>query len=436
VVTRLPSVVAMAVAAGLVAALGRRLVSAAAGLAAGLVFCALPKVSLYAQDARSYAMVTALAAGTSYLLVRAIGAARAGRPAAGWLAGYGACLAGTGALNIFGLLLIAAHGVTVALTCLRGLGGPGGQGLRGLARPGAARSLAAGWLAAACAAAVLVSPVLTLAYTQRTTVSWITVPDSYTFVTVWRLIGPAGLVLAICAACGAGLAASALAGRAALRAGWPPLLAGLAIPWLLLPAGILIGLSFWRPLFVPRYVLYCLPAAALLAGAALTALGRAAAGWLRLAGLPRRGAALAGRAAAAAVLAAAGLLGLAAQLSVRAPAGHNDNIRFADRIVAARLRPGDAVLYETSASIWAAYPYGLARLHGVARFEPPARTGTLDGSVLPPAVVRDQIVGSTRLWVVEVRRRSPVAGLQGLGLRLAGQWQAAGLRLLLYQHGA
>ena len=53
VVMRLPSAIAMVVTAALVAALARRLVSPAAGLASGLVFAVIPAVSLYAEDARS-----------------------------------------------------------------------------------------------------------------------------------------------------------------------------------------------------------------------------------------------------------------------------------------------------------------------------------------------------------------------------------------------
>ena len=67
---RFPSAVGMAVAAGFLAALGRRLVSTRAGLAAGLVFAVLPSVTWYAQNARSYALVTALATIASYLLVQ------------------------------------------------------------------------------------------------------------------------------------------------------------------------------------------------------------------------------------------------------------------------------------------------------------------------------------------------------------------------------
>jgi len=425
IVTRLPSAVAVAVAAGLVAALGRRLVSPAAGLAAGLVFAVLPQISLYGQDARSYAMVTALGAAGSYLLVRAIGAP--GRRQ-GWLTGYAACLGAMGALNIFGILLLAAHAVSVALACLR-------QPARAARVP-----LALGWLAAAAAAVVLASPVLALAVEQRGTASWIKPPEPGTVASLWRLLGPQQLVIGICVVAVSGLAASALAGRAALRANWPAALPALAVPWLVVPPAILIGISFVTPLYVPRYVLYCLPAAALLAGAGLAALGQAAAAGLaacgRAAGTrPGRWQAWPGRlgwAAGAVMLAVIALLGYGMQVSERGPAGHNDNIRRADKIVAANMRPGDAVIYETPDNLWAAYPYGLARLTDIARYQSPAQSGTLAGTTLPAAVVRQRITGVSRLWVVELRHRKRVPLLQGLGLRLAGTWHTAGIWLFLY----
>ena len=78
---RAPSAVAMAVAAGggdpARAAPGVR---PGLGLAAGLLFAAFPSVSFYAEVAREYALVTALATVASYLLVRAL---QAGTPAQG-----------------------------------------------------------------------------------------------------------------------------------------------------------------------------------------------------------------------------------------------------------------------------------------------------------------------------------------------------------------
>src|SRR5256885_4797223 len=96
---RFPSAVGMAVAPGFIGGLGRRLVATRAGLAAGLVFAALPSVTWYAQNARSYALVTALATIASYLLVRSMTAAPGRRRR--WLAGYGVCVAPLGPGDIF-----------------------------------------------------------------------------------------------------------------------------------------------------------------------------------------------------------------------------------------------------------------------------------------------------------------------------------------------
>jgi mannosyltransferase len=82
----------MAVASSGVSAIGRRLVSVRAGLAGGLLFAVLPEVSWYAQDARSYAIVTALAVAASYLLVRVLESGASTR----WLTAYAACLAALG----------------------------------------------------------------------------------------------------------------------------------------------------------------------------------------------------------------------------------------------------------------------------------------------------------------------------------------------------
>src|SRR5450755_1785501 len=110
---RLPSAIAMAVAAGFVAALGRRLVSPRAGLAAGVLFAVVPDISLYGQDARSYAMVTTMATIAGYVLGRALGTGHGYQRR--WWISYAISVALLGILNIFGLLLVAAHGVTIGL---------------------------------------------------------------------------------------------------------------------------------------------------------------------------------------------------------------------------------------------------------------------------------------------------------------------------------
>jgi mannosyltransferase len=442
-VTRLPSALAMTAAAALVTAIGRRLVSPAAGLAAGLLFAAIPAVSFYGQDARSYALVTALATAASYLLVRVLTTAG---PRRGWLAGYAACMAAAGILNIFGLLLLAAHAITVALACAR-------------RSPGRSRRLALGWLAAAAAAAAAVSPVVALAYGERGQLAWLVKPGLTAVTTMRQLIGAGQMPLALGAALGAGLLLSALGGRTALRVSWPPALPALAVPWLVLPPGLLLAASQVTPLYTLRYVMLSAPAGALLGGTAIAAIGRSVrtgCGWTTGTGAGRRARALAARvrqglatgprartrrafavagwAAGAGALVTVALLGAPAQVHDRTPAGHGDNIRAADQIIAARLRPGDVAIYDTPANenLAAAYPYGMSQLPSIALQRSPEATGTLAGVTLPPAVVRPRIQGAPRVWVTEIHhdRRLPV--LQGLGLRLAGRWHVADLWVLLY----
>src|SRR5215472_9589601 len=116
-VLRLPSAIAVAVGALAVAATGRRLISPWAGMSAGLIYAVLPVVSMYGQEVRSYAMVMAVAAISSYLLVRILDAEPARQRR--WIIWYGVSIAALGVLNIFGLVLVPAHGVTIAL-CGRG----------------------------------------------------------------------------------------------------------------------------------------------------------------------------------------------------------------------------------------------------------------------------------------------------------------------------
>ncbi len=158
-VMRLPSLLAMAIAAGAITATGRRLATPAVGLIAGMVFAAAPSVTEFGQMARSYALVTMAAAIASYALVRAL--ADAGR-APRWV-WYAVSLAVLGALNIAALLLVPAHGITVWL--LRRDRAAAGS------RPG--RS----WLIAAAIGSGLNVPLVLLAFSQRGQVKWLPPPS-------------------------------------------------------------------------------------------------------------------------------------------------------------------------------------------------------------------------------------------------------------------
>ena len=346
----------------------------------------------------------------SYLLIRAIGTAGRRR---GWLAGYAVCMGAMGILNIFGVLLLAAHAVTVGLACLRK-----DDRWRSLAalrggRAAAARSLALGWLAAAVVALIVASPALAGGISQRGTASWIKPPGRATLVSTSMLVGPWQLIVACALVIVAGVAISAR-GRARLRAAWPPQLSALTLPWIVLPPALLIGISFVQPLFVSRYVLYCVPAVALLVGAGLAALGR-----------------IAGPAA----LVVIALLGLSTQLHVRTPDGHGDNIRGVDRIIVQYRQPGDAVIYvgQDANYFTAAYPYGLAQLDNIAQAKTAAQNARLVGTTLPVDVVQQRLAGVTRVWAVNATGYPKSDFLAGMHIHRLGAWKLGLIWLVLYR---
>ena len=209
-----------------------------------------------------------------------------------------------------------------------------------------------------------------------------------------------------------------MAGRARLRAAWPGDLLAVCLPWLILPAAVLIGVSLISPAYTFRYIIFCAPAAALLVGAGLAALG-----WK----------------AGAAVLAIIAVLGVPAQLQVRSPGGHGDDIRKADQIAAANRRPGDVMLYNTIGEpVVAAYPYGLGQLRNVELARTPIQSGTLGGTWAASRVVQRRVARAPRVWLVQLNSLrstsldAPPALLRRFGFRRIRIWQATGIWLSLY----
>ncbi len=413
---RLPSALAMAAAAAGIAAIGRRMVSARAGLAAGLAFAAFPVVSRFGQEARPYAMVTALAVLASYLLVRALEADGRRR---GWLAGYALALACLGAMNLMGLLLIPAHAVSVA-----GLAGhpvkPADRGAAaGDGRAGA--RLVVGWLAAVAASLAAVSPLALVAWHQRGQDSWIPRPTAAIPADLLAgLTGSLALLEAITLAAMAGLCWDRTGGaRATTR------LARLCVPWLTLPPAILLAASLVHPVYLFRYVLYCVPALALLAGAGIAELS-----WAGARTMP----------VMLAVLGILAIFGMPAQLSARTPTGHGDNLRLAAQILAAEERPGDIVLYNPDSGLrvrTAAYASAYTRLRDAGLRQSPAQAGNFEGTVAPKDVILDQIAGADRIWVIANKghryHSDPV--LSGLLFGVVHSWRVGSFRLTLLERG-
>jgi mannosyltransferase len=385
VVLRLPSLLAMTAAAAGVAALGRRLHSPRAGLLAGLVFAVLPQVSRYGQEGRSYALVLACAVLASYLLVRA-----AGQPGRRWLAGYGCAIAALGLLNLFGLLLLAGHAVFL-------LAGH--------------RTLLRRWLIVAALACLPALPVVELAWQQRDQLGWLTAPDATASgaLTVW-LAGSTGSVVLVSVLIGLGLRS-----RTGAATAW------LALPWLVTPPVLLLAAAeVAMPVYMPRYVAYCLPALALPVGVGLAGIAVA----------PR----------VIALLLIAGL-GLPTQLAQRQVDGHFDDIRVAADIIAARERPGDGVLYACPACHYTdmprefafGYPAAFGPLDDLALAQSPSASGTLRGTQTGQATLGRRLDGVSRVWLVETGGTSVPVPLAGSGLHLAAVYPAGDITVTLYE---
>jgi len=396
-VMRLPSAIAIAVAAFGVALIGRRLGTWQTGLLAGLVFAALPMTSRYGQEARSYALVTAIAVLSSYLAIRLID-----EPVRRWLVSYAASLAALGAMNIFALLIIPAHGMTLAAA----------------KRPAQAARATRVWAAAVAAACAAATPMALLTWTERQQLAWLGKPRFSEVMALLTAATGSGAAFVLLVALGV---AGTIGGRrrsgekaesepAGGRIFW------LSAPWLFVPPGLLIAISEIRAVYVNRYVVFCLPALALLTGAGLAALGRY---W---------------RIAAFGMIV---LLALPMQLTIRQPPGHGDDIRSAAQIVQAKARPTDAVVYRKPGSreLGAAYPYGVTRLRDIGLAESAVAVGNLSGTDVARSQLDQRLRVAKRVWFVEVGDDDLYPRLVGPPrFKLIRRWSVGGIALLLYRH--
>jgi len=443
---RLPSVIAMAVAAAFTALVARRLAQPGGrwyadctGLLAGVVFALLPAVIRYAQEARSYAIVTMLAAIATYLLLRALDDGRRG-----WWTAYGAAVFLTGLFNIFGLLILAAHGLTLLATGR--LGSRGGPGERAVPAGRRLAGVPLGWLIAGAIAALLLVPLGLMAYAQRDALSWMSAtPIVKNIIALTRLWpGSATLAWPVFGLAGIGVVASAIAWRRGLSA------ATVALPWLVAPPAILLAVSVSHPVYDERYVEYCLPALAICVATGITWLWRAI-----VIAVPRV-AGSAGLSWLAAVPALAACVALIVALQpaeavVRQPGYRPDDLERESAIVAANARPGDIVFYipVNDRIVSMPFPDAWRKLRDIALGVTPTASNTLYGTDVTPAVLLSRFTHVTRVWVVsssEVPLPTYLASPQATSLdheearligamRLVHRWRDGDTELTLYATG-
>ncbi|MEU6407556.1 glycosyltransferase family 39 protein [Microbispora sp. NPDC046933] len=450
VALRMPSVVAGALAAAGTGALGRALGVPRAGLYGGVLLALMPIFSRYVQEARPYPMTAAAAVGVTLLFLRLLRS-----PTSGVLAAYGAALTVLAYFNLFAFLVVGAHGVALILSR--------GPLLR--------------WACAATPALAAVAPLAWLGSRQSAQVGWIPRPEADDVGRLavqlsgdlggatgpgvapltWALVlfglayaavagvrraraargaekpagsptgkpaespaesltgkpagrpagSPAGMFWA------AGPAGKAPAGEAGPAPFGHAALVRLTLPWLLVPALVLLTVSWAvHPVYVFRYVFCCVPAAALLAGAGLAALPP---------GL------------AAAVLAAWLGLSVPGQLATRGPNGRQDDPRPVMALLAAEAKPGDGVLFVPAKvrKYEAVYPSVFGRLRDVALARSPERDGSFPGREVGSRVLAARLDGLRTLWVVgHTGKNAMPAGRRALVARSfapAGRWTFRGL---------
>ncbi|RZU50578.1 mannosyltransferase [Krasilnikovia cinnamomea] len=355
---RLPSALFMAVAAGLLALLGRRLFDAPSGVVAGLLLAVIPAISRYGQEARPYAMTLAATVAAALLLMRALE-----KPSPWRWVGYGLAVLWVACSHIVALMALAAHLVVVAAV---------------LARAGARRRpILFGWPLAVGAALLIAAPLVLVGSRQGGQISW--VPDP-----VWARVEsfPASMFMSGAVAGSIvvlGVAALALMHATPAPDRRPGLL--LAV-WAVLPPVVAYYTFDEFSLFYPRYLLFTVPAWVLAAGWALR----------RLAGSTR---ALVPVALAAVVALAAA--GLPDQRFVRSDAVENEfAFAAAARYLGDHESPGDGVVYT-----------GYRKTHRAFRYELEQA-----GRPVPPEVLTEPPSGQPWSWQRR-DRADPVAALAG-----------------------
>ncbi|WP_308250606.1 glycosyltransferase family 39 protein [Nonomuraea rhizosphaerae] len=382
---RLPSAIAIGVAAWFLVDLGRRLHSTWAGVTAGAVFAVLPSVAYYGAFARSYAPAAAAVVLSFWALHRLAETRR------GWVL-YGVAVALVCCTHLFAVLVLPAQLIAAVALLPR-------------------RDLLLRWapaLAAGCLPALVLGLI---GYGERHAISWI--PQR----------GPEVLLKFPKMAAGATepgvlLFAVALAGVVLLRRrAWAMTLLG----WLVLPPVLLLAVSHLvTPVYVDRYLFVTAPALALLAGIAVASVPRGAV-----------------VACCALVVVTVGL-GVPQHIEVREANGRFED--FPGAVSRVQSRPDDAIVFGQS-SVRAGFDYyddGPPPLDVLRQGPDPEP----DGFGFPErSDVAAALEGRERVWVVwrgvksAGARLARVKAVLAAGYEQATAWHSAetpGLTVALY----
>ncbi|HET9079256.1 MAG TPA: glycosyltransferase family 39 protein [Trebonia sp.] len=465
VAMRLPSVIAMVIAAGVVGLIGRRLAGNAAGVAGGLIFALIPSVSRYAQEARPYAFATMFAALATLLFLRAME-----RPNWSRWAIYAVVLAAAGTANLIALSVVAGHVLILLWDFLQRtvrMGGDGtpesGRRIPGgrIAPEGAPLLLLVRFCVSVVVSVILVSPLVIAGHSEQAAQI-----GGYSKPHVAQLIGVSGnLWQEMFASVPAAVVIMLLAVASLVAASGPRRRTGAlyALSFAIAPvvAVWLISrgpFSYW----MFRYMLFSIFGWALAAGMCIVYLAQRVKGtrFARFTGSVSPGFAL-----AAVLIALVGLAGLHDQLNVRSYEAHNlwaypempsnglpADYKGAAAVVAAHERPGDGIIFQTSDvnhyqvnTAMEYYLRGSKLPTPVFQAQTEVQTNSLQpasrqlaGCASDPSSC---LKGTPRIWVVYVDHLAPnpfsaidlqeASYLQVMGYQTQKMWQVNGMTVAL-----
>jgi mannosyltransferase len=243
--SRVPSALAIGVAAAGVTVLTRRFSPRAIAVCAGVVFAILPRTTWAGMEARSYAFAAAAAIWLTVLFVAAV---RRNRPRR-WV-GYAVALMVSILLSLNLILLVLVYAAMLPL----------------LAPKGSRKSPVVWWAATSAVAVALMTPFIVFAHGQAFQVNWLfPVSWHYAFDIVQRQYFDHSVPFAVLSAVIMVAAIVARLAGAPAPAGDMRRLLTICVAWIVVPtAAVVIYSAIGEPMYFPRYLILTAPAMAVL----------------------------------------------------------------------------------------------------------------------------------------------------------------------------
>ena len=406
---RLPSAIAVGIAAALIVVLVRQFSTTGVGVLSGLLFCTLPRVTWMGTEGRSYAISAALAVGLTIVLVHAIRS-----PSRRWWVLYTALAILSCAVFIYLAVVVVAHGFTMAWWLSS-------------ARKAAVRSVLR-WAVASVIAMVLLLPLALAIVDQSGQLGWIDPLGRDTwrqiFRTQWFLYSyPFAIAAWLLMVVGAVLMARRSRGLS---------LAAVVLPVLIVPtATFVVATAVYSPLYSPRYLTMCTPFVGIAMGYAIASI----------------------RPRLAAVIPFVLVIALAVPPAVneRQPQAKQDSTwsEVAGLIAEQRAEEGPdattAIIYgwvrrhptATSRVIAYSYPDAFEGTVDVTLTTPAAETGRLWEKRAPLSASLDRLEGADVAFLITSIKRDlrqeTTATMESVGWRLDESWNLGDVNVLRYE---